>query len=133
MPFKRVCLDQRADALFEKEWISVFWQQLLQAEEAYVVTHKIAEELFSSVWRQPVEMQLRVVALAAPMVRILRTVCQDHQKRRGGQTIDQSLQECLCFAVDPVQVLERQKHGLLLAFAKDQTLEGIERALAALE
>ena len=75
---------------------------------------------------------LRVVRLAAPAVLVLRAVVDQQQELGRGQALDQAVEEGLGLGIDPVQVLKDQQQRLHLAFAQQQALEPVERALAPL-
>src|SRR5262249_61187189 len=86
----------------------------------------------SSGWRQRVGPQLSVVCLAAPAVLVLRAVVDQQQEPGRGPALHQAVEQGLGLGIDPVQVFEDQQQRLLLAFAHEEALEAIERALAAL-
>ena len=63
---------------------------------------------------------------------VLRAVVDQKQESGCGQALHQTVQEGLGLGINPVQVLEHQAQRLHLAFAQQQTLDGLQRALAAL-
>jgi hypothetical protein len=57
----------------------------------------------------------------------------DHQEDpRGRQALDQAIQERLGLRVDPVEVLYDQEQGLHLTLPAQESLDSVQRALAAL-
>jgi hypothetical protein len=65
-------------------------------------------------------------------VLILAPVRDEQQQARAGQALDQTVQQCLGLAVDPMQVLDEQEQGALARFPQQQPFHGVERALAPL-
>ena len=127
-------LHQGAHALLQKEGIALGArdQELLERRQAGVIPQQGLQELVRAGRRQRVEPQLRVVGLAAPAVLVLRAIVDQEQEAGRGQALDQAVEQGLGLRIDPVQVLEDQQQRLHLAFAQQQALEGVERALAAL-
>ena len=67
-----------------------------------------------------------------PAVLVLRPVVDEQQETRGGEAVDQAIEQGLSFRIDPVQILEHYKQGLNLALAQQQPLDGIEGPFAPL-
>jgi hypothetical protein len=63
---------------------------------------------------------------------VFRAVVHQQQQARRGQALHQAVEQGLGLGVDPVQILEDQQQGLLLALPQDQTLHGLQGLLAAL-
>ena len=63
---------------------------------------------------------------------VLRPVVDEEKKSCGRQALDQAVQECLRFGIDPVEVLEDHEQGLQLALAEREALDGVEGPLPAL-
>ena len=82
--------------------------------------------------RQRVEPELGVVGFIAPAMLVLGAVVDQQEQAGGGQALHQAIEERLGLRVNPVQVLEDQQEGLHLALPQEQTLEGVQGALAAL-
>ena len=90
------------------------------------------QELVGARRRQRVKPQLGVVGLAAPAMLVLRPVVDQQQEPGGRQALDQAVEQGLGLGIDPVQVFKDQQQRLHLAFAQQQALEAVERALAPL-
>src|SRR5881397_62085 len=67
-----------------------------------------------------------------PAVLVLRPIVDQRQEPGRRQALDEAVEESLGLGIDPVQVLTDQQQRLLLAFAQEEALERIERALASL-
>jgi hypothetical protein len=65
-------------------------------------------------------------------VLVLGTIVHQQQQPRRAQAVDQTVEQGLGLAVDPVEVLEHHEQRLRLALAQQQTLDGLERAPTAL-
>jgi hypothetical protein len=63
---------------------------------------------------------------------ILRAVVHEQQHSPRRQAVDEIVEQGLRLGVDPVKVLEEERHRLHLALAKDEVLDGVEYSLAAL-
>ena len=63
---------------------------------------------------------------------ILRPVVHQQQQARCPQAVDQSIEQRLGLAVDPVEILDDPEQRLLSGFPQQQPLHTIERALAPL-
>ena len=127
-------LHQGAHALFQEEGVALGArdQQRLERCQAGVVAQQRLQELVGTRRGQRVEPQLRVVGLAAPAVLILGPVVDQQQEPGRGQALHQAVEQGLRLGINPVQVFKHQQQRLHLAFAQQQALEGVERALAAL-
>ncbi len=77
-------------------------------------------------------MKLRVVALAAPGVAVLRAIGDEQQEPRRRQPLDQAVQEGLRLGIDPVEILDDEDQGPRVALARDQPLQSLMDALPAL-
>ena len=64
---------------------------------------------------------------------VLGTVVHEEQEARRGQALDETIEQGLGFAVDPMQVFEDHHQRLDLALAQQQALDRVERLLAPLE
>ena len=126
--------DQRPHALFQEEGVPLCLvdQAVLEQRERGVGPQEAPEQFLGALGRQGVQAELGVVGLASPPVPVLRTIVDEQQEPRGREALDQALQETLALRVDPVQILERQAHGLDLAFPEEEALERLQGALAAL-
>ena len=127
-------LYQRPHALLEEEGIRLrpFNQELLERAEGRVSAEERTEQLVSALGRQGIDPELAVVGLAAPGVAVLGTVIDEVQEARGGQAVDEAIEQGLGLGVEPVQILADQQQRLHLAFAQQQALERRECALATL-
>ena len=72
------------------------------------------------------------IGFAAPAVLVFWTVVDQEQQPGCGQALHQAVQQRLRLGINPVQILEDQAQRLHLAFAQQQALDGLQRALAAL-
>ncbi|VVE59719.1 hypothetical protein PTE30175_05629 [Pandoraea terrae] len=75
-------------------------------------------------------MQLDVVAFGAPVMGVFRTIVDEQDDPRTRNVVEEDIEECLGFAVQPLQVFENELERLVEAFADQQTCNGFERALA---
>ena len=66
------------------------------------------------------------------MVFVLGPIVHEQQKTGRAQAFHEPVEQGLRLAIDPVQVLKDRQQRLHLALAQQQTLDGIERVLAAL-
>ena len=105
----------------------------MSGADVRVVTEERLEQLLGHPGRQRIDPELGVVGLAAPGVAVLRPVVDEEQEARGGQALDEAVEQGLGLAVDPVQVLEDHHQRLDLALAQQQALDRVERLLAPLE
>src|SRR6185436_3650353 len=87
---------------------------------------------FSALWRQGIDANLMVIRFVAPAVAIFRTVIDGKQDAGGGQAIDETVQESLGFAVDPVQIFEHQHQRMQMIFAQQYAFYRSERLPPAL-
>ena len=127
-------LHQGAHALLQKERIApgACDQEWLEGRQAGVVPQQRLEECVRTRGRQRVEPELAVVGLAAPAMLVLRPVVDQQQELGRRHALDQAVEEGLGLGIDPVQVLKDQQQRLHLAFAHEEALEPVERALAPL-
>jgi hypothetical protein len=65
-------------------------------------------------------------------VPVLRAVVDQEQEVRRWQALDETIEQGLGLAVDPVQVLEDHDQGLDFALAQQQTLDRVECLLSSL-
>ena len=63
---------------------------------------------------------------------VLGTIIHQEEETGGRDALDQAVEQGLGFRIHPVQILTDQQQRLHLAFAQQEALEGVERALAAL-
>ena len=63
---------------------------------------------------------------------VLRTEGEQEQSTRRREPLDQGIEHALGLAIDPVDILEHQQHGLHMALSEDEAPEGIERPLPSL-
>src|SRR5262249_14437297 len=66
-------------------------------------------------------------------VLVLGAVIDEEHEARGGQALNEAVEQSLGLVVDPVQILEDHHEGLDLASPQQQALDGIECLLAPLE
>src|SRR5215831_19245165 len=127
-------LNKGAHALLEEEWIGVrpLDQQDLERGEGRVGAEKHIEQLVGVLGWQGIDPELAVVGFSAPGVAVLRAVVGEEQEARRWQALDETVEEALGLAVNPVQVLEDHNQGLDLALAQQQTLDRVQRLLAPL-
>ena len=134
LPGQHPRLDERADALLQEERVPLgaLDQEALERPEGRVRAREPVQQGLGALGRQGVEPELGVVGLAAPAMRVLGAVVheQEHPGRR--QALDQTVEERLGLAVDPVEVLEDDEQRLDLALAQQQTLDRLEGPLTAL-
>ena len=132
---QRAGLDQRADALLQKERVALGpldEQAFERVERSSVRAEQRLQQLVGARGWQGVQPKLLVVGLPMPGVLILRAVVHQQQQARGRQAVHQAIQQRLGLGVDPVQVLEHQQQRLLLALPQQQPLQRLEGALLAL-
>jgi hypothetical protein len=110
-----LCLYQRADTLLQKQGIplGVLDQAFSQRRKAGVLSQEGRQEFVSMRGGQRVEPQLYVVGLAPPGVLVLRAIRHEEEEPRRREALDQALQHGLRLCVDPVEVFDYQKQGLL--------------------
>jgi hypothetical protein len=65
-------------------------------------------------------------------VLIVGTVADEQEHTGGRQTLDETVQQPLCLAVDPLEVLDDQAQRLDLALPQQQILDGVLEAPTAL-
>ena len=63
---------------------------------------------------------------------VLGPVVDEQQEPGRGQALDETVEERLGLAVDPLEILDEDEEGLDLALAQQQSLDAVERALTAL-
>src|SRR4030095_16451913 len=97
----------------QKNGFPRFARQLLERGESAVLSQERIQQFLRALGRQRIQPQLAVTCLAAPSVLIVWTVVHQQQQTRGPQTVDQTVEQRLCFAVDPMQILEDQEQRLL--------------------
>ncbi len=127
-------LHEGPHALFEEERVAfrALDQESPERIEFGVGAEERLEELSGALGRQWVDAKLGVVRLAAPGVLILGPIVDEDQDARGGQALEQRVEEGLRLAVDPVEVFEDQEQGLDTALGEEQAFDAVERALPAL-
>ena len=86
-------------------------------------------QLGTGLQRELVQADPVVIGLATPGRGVLGAVEEDQEDGGFGQPADQVVQELLGGAVDPVQVLDDQDEGLMLALPEEQVAEGLEDPL----
>ena len=131
-PDQHLLLDQRANALLEEERVALraVDQELLERAARSGPSPSSTRRSCSAFSAgSGVEPQLGVVRLVAPRVPVLGPVVDEQQDARGGQALDQAVQERLRLGIDPVQVLEDEEERLRLALADEQELDAVEDAL----
>ena len=116
LPHQRLRLHQRPDGLLQEERVPAPDEKLLERSEAGVVAEERLQQLPGALGRKRVEPQLAVRRLAAPGVLVLGTVVHEQQQPRRAQALDQAVEQGLCLAVDPMEVLEDQEEGLLARY-----------------
>jgi hypothetical protein len=65
-------------------------------------------------------------------VLVLGPVVHEQQQARRAEAADQAVEQRLGLAVDPVEILEDQEEGLLARLPQQESLDGVEGALATL-
>jgi hypothetical protein len=112
-------LHQGPHTLFEEEGIRFrpLYQQLLERAEGRVRAEERIEQLVSALGWQRIDPDLAVVGLAAPGVLVLGAVVDEEHEARGGQALDEAVEQALGLAIDPVQVLEDHRQRLDFALA----------------
>jgi hypothetical protein len=63
---------------------------------------------------------------------VLGAIVHEKKHSGGGHALDQTVQEGLRLAIDPVKVLEDDEQRLDLALAQEETLDRLEGALTPL-
>ena len=134
LPGQHLRLDQRADALLQEERVPLgaLDQEVLERPKGGVRAQERVQQGLGALGRQGVEPELRVVGLAAPAMRVLGAVVHEEEHPGRRQALDQTVQDGLGLAVDPVEVLEDDEQRLDLALAQEQTLDRLQGPLAAL-
>ena len=134
LPDEDAVLDHYPDALFEEEGIPpcLLDQQQLEGGQAVIVSEHEAEKLVRVLGRQWEDTELRVVALAGPRVPIFLPVVDEEQHPRGGEALDQAIEERLGLGVNPVQVLEDDAQRLHLALPQQEEPHGVQCPLPPL-
>ena len=127
-------LGQGPDALLQKEGVPLgpLDQALLERLEAGVAPEEGLEQFLGTGRWQGVEPELGVVGLVPPAVLVVGAVVDEEEDPRGGEALDQAVEDGLRLGVDPVEVLHDHQQGLDLALPQQQTLDGVQHALAAL-
>src|SRR6267143_6726815 len=77
--------------------------------------------------------ELRVAALAAPLVLVFRPVVDEEQDPRGRETLDQAVEERLGLGVDPLQILEDDAQRLDLTLRQQEAPDRVHRLLSPLK
>ena len=131
---KRAGLDQRADALLEKERVAgrALAQHRGERNQRGIAAEQRLQEGAGGVGGQRVEPQLRVIRLAAPGMTILRAIIHEQRERRRRHAVDQRVEQCLRLGVGPLQVLDHDDERPLARRLEQQLPERVERALAPL-
>src|SRR5580765_1572842 len=131
---ERLGLDERPHALLEEERIALGApdEELLERSEPRIVAEKRMKQLLRARRGERVHPELGVVGPAAPAMVVLGAIAHEDEDARGGQALNQAVEECLRLRVDPVQALEDEEQRLLAALAEEEVLHGVERALTAL-
>src|SRR5262249_39249422 len=108
-------------------------EQLLERSHGAIRAEEGLEQFLSTLDWQHVQPHLAVVRLAAPSMLVLGPVVHEQKQTRRAQTLDQTVQQRLSLAVDPVQILENHQEWLLASLAQQQRLHRVERVLATLD
>ena len=90
-------------------------QQALEGLQPRVVAQEGTQQLARALGRERVEPELAVVGLAHPAMPVLGPVGDQQEEPSRGQALDQAVEEGLRLGIDPVQVLEDDEDGLILA------------------
>src|SRR5208337_3951779 len=85
------------------------------------------QHLVGALATERIQAQLRVVGLAAPVMRILGTVVHQQQNPGVADRVGQQVQQRLRLLVDPMQVLEEDHQRLVERFTEDDPLDRVER------
>src|SRR5262249_34109575 len=120
-------LHERSNAFLEEERVAfgAIDQQALERREHCAVTQERLEQLVGVLRTQRVDPELTVVRLADPGVTVLWTIV-DEQKHGGrGKTFHQTVEHCLCFRIEPVEVLQHEEEWLNLALSTQETLDRV--------
>src|SRR6185436_19642429 len=104
-------LDQRADALLDKERIALgaLDQQALERVQARIGPEEDLEQHLGTLPWQRVDPEPGVDGLVAPVMRILEPMADEHQETGAGEALDQAVEQRLRLTVDPVQILEHER------------------------
>ncbi len=131
---KRAGLDERADALLEKERVAgrALAQHRGERSQRGIAAEQRLQEGAGGVGGQRVEPQLRVVRLAAPGMTILRAIVHEQRERRRRHAVDQRVEQGLRLGVGPLQILDHDDQRSLARRLEQQLPERVERALAPL-
>src|SRR5262249_2256623 len=93
---------------------------------------QVLEQLVGAFGHERIDLYFPEIRLAAPSVAILRAIIDEQQEPGGRPTVDEVVENCLCFGVDPVQILEYHHDRLRVALTNYEQLDGLLRALATL-
>ena len=107
------------------------WTRSRLRGQARRIPEQRREELVGAIRRERIDPELRVVALASPPVAIFRPVVDEQRDPGRRQALNKGVEERLRLGIDPVQVLEHEEQRLDLALAMEETLDGLQRSLAA--
>src|SRR5215467_7881338 len=95
-----------ADALFEEERIALraLDEHVLERGQIRIVAEEIDEQMTRALHGQRIDAELPIIGLAAPAVVVLGAIARDDEEGRGGQAVDEALEERLRLALAQEQV-----------------------------
>ena len=127
-------LHQNAYAFFQEQRITFarLEQPKLELREFGRVAEQAIEQFVGTHRLKRIDAQLRVVSPASPAVPIFGPVVDQQQHATGGHALNQAVEQCLGFAVDPMQIFEHQGERLSPAFAYEQPLDPVQGASSPL-
>jgi hypothetical protein len=134
LPGQGLRLNKGPHALLKEEGIGVrpLDQQDLERGKGRVSAKERIEQFVGVLGWQGIDPELAVAGFATPRVAVLGAVVDEEQEARRRQGLDETVEQALGLAVDPVQVLEDHNQGLDLALPQQQTLDRVKGLLAPL-
>ena len=135
LPDEDTVLDLHPDALLEEKRVPprLLDEQLFEGRDLVVVAEHHAEKLLGFLGKQRMDAELRVVTLTAPLVLVFRTVVDEEKNPRGGELLDQAVEERLGLGVDPVQILEDHAQRLDLTLPQQEAPDRVHGLFPPLE
>jgi hypothetical protein len=126
------------DALLQEERVPLrpLDQLRLERVECGVTAEQGVQQRLGEARGQRLQRHLRVVAPAGPVVLGLGPRADQAQDPRGGQALDQPVQQGLRLRIDPVQVLQHEAERLGVTLPQEeapQELEGAPPPLGRIE
>ena len=109
LALQRVRVHQRPHRLLEEERTPPPGEQLLERGEAGILAQERIEELARPFRRKDVEPQLGIARAAIRLVLVFRPITHEDVQARGSHGFDETVEQRLGLAVDPVEILDDEE------------------------